>query len=200
MTDFREHGDTLLFRFAKRLVQLVLTVLFQWRIEGTEHIPTEGPVILSSNHIHYIDPPLVGASVARPTYFMAKEELFRSRFTNWLLPSLGAFPVRRGISDKGAIKYALEVTKRGHCLTIFPEGHRSKDGKLGKGLTGVAFIARKAASPIIPVAVIGPYQFRKPISVRFGPPIYVEEGETNETLLNKIMTAIQGLLDQGHIS
>lgn len=200
MIKVREHGNTLLFRFAKWLVQVVLRILFRWRVTGLANIPDSGPVILSSNHIHYIDPPLVGASIVRPTYFMAKEELFKTRFTNWLMSSLGAFPVRRGVSDKKAIKYALEVTKQGHCLTIFPEGHRSKDGKLGKGLTGVAFIAKKAACPIIPVAVIGPYKFRKPVSVRFGPPIQVEDDDTNESLLRKIMEQIQLLLDQGHIS
>jgi len=200
MINIREHERTFLFRLAKRLVQIVLKTLYRWRIEGEHHIPTTGPLIISSNHIHFLDPPLVGASMARATYFMAKEELFRAAPAKWLLTRVGAFPVRRGIGDKGAIKYALGVTKTGHCLTIFPEGHRSKDGTLGKGLTGVAFIARKAGCPIVPVAVIGPYRFRRPLTVRFGAPIHVEDDETNESLLEKIMSRIQQLLDQGPIS
>lgn len=199
MIKVREHGNQPLFKFAKAFVQVFFWSMLRWKVEGTENIPADGPVILSSNHIHFFDPPLVGASISRPTYFMAKEELFRIRFFGWLLDSLGAFPVKRGTGDKGAIKYALEVIKQGHSLTIFPEGHRSKDGKLGQGLTGVAFIARKAACPIVPVAVIGPYGFRKPVSVRFGPPIQISDSETNESLLKKIMEQIQILLDKGHV-
>ncbi|MCF8563722.1 1-acyl-sn-glycerol-3-phosphate acyltransferase [Alicyclobacillus tolerans] len=186
------------FRLAKRVATEFFRFSFRWKVVGAHHVPDTGPIIISSNHIHYLDPPAIGASIRRATSFMAKEELFRNRWIGNMLRILGAFPVRRGTSDKAAIKYALAVPANGHCLTVFPEGHRSKDGKLAKGLTGVAFIARKANCPIVPAAVIGPYRFRKPLTVRFGAPIFVNPDDTNESLLERIMQQIQLLLDEGH--
>jgi 1-acyl-sn-glycerol-3-phosphate acyltransferase len=190
--------NTPLFRVARVVVSVFFHGMYRFRVVGAEHIPATGPVILACNHISNLDPPLLGICTRRYIQFMAKAELFRYRPVGAFLQRLGGFPVKRGLHDKAAIKYALSIPKNGGCLVIFPEGHRSRDGRLGKGLTGVAFIARKAGCPIVPAAIIGPYGFRRPLTVRFGPPLLPEEDETNEALLERLMNRIQGLLDQGH--
>ncbi|MCL6547602.1 MAG: 1-acyl-sn-glycerol-3-phosphate acyltransferase [Alicyclobacillus sp.] len=186
------------YHIAKWFVATYFRCLFRWRVVGAEHIPPEGPCIIASNHIHLYDPPLIGASTDRFVYFMAKAELFRWRPFGRLLSRFGAFPVRRGGNDKTAVRLALSVPAQGGCLIIFPEGHRSRTGELLPGMPGVAFIARRAGCPVIPAAVIGPYRFRGPLTVRFGRPLFPEPGDTNETLLEKLMEQIRLLVSEGH--
>ncbi|MBX5437535.1 MAG: 1-acyl-sn-glycerol-3-phosphate acyltransferase [Alicyclobacillaceae bacterium] len=189
--------DTL-YHISKWIVTTYFRRLYRWKVVGDEHIPPEGPVIIASNHIHFLDPPLIGASTKRFVYFMAKVELFRWRPIALLLSRFGAFPVRRGGNDKTAVRLALSVPAHGGCLIIFPEGHRSRTGQLLPGMPGVAFIARKAQCPVVPAAVIGPYRIGRPLTVRFGPPLYPDPGDTNETLLEKLMERIQSLVAEGH--
>jgi len=181
------------FLFCRFAVRVIFRLMLSWRIEGREHVPPSGPVILASNHISNFDPPLVGACLKRQLHFMAKSELFRYQPFAKLLRVVGAFPVRRGQNDKSALKSAILRAQSGHCVIVFPEGHRSKTGELGEGMPGVAFIARKAQCPIVPVAVIGPYGFRRRVTVRFGPAFLPDSADTNDTLLHKIMLQIKQL-------
>src|SRR3954449_2097883 len=109
-------------------VRAVLQPFFHmwFRLEriGREHIPTTGPVILASNHRSFLDPFIIATIARRPLYYVAKEELFRNRFTGWLLNHLGAFPVRRGKGDADMIATAKEILARGDAVLIFPEGTR----------------------------------------------------------------------------
>ncbi|MCL6625050.1 lysophospholipid acyltransferase family protein [Alicyclobacillus shizuokensis] len=189
---------TFWFRVARVIVTSFFRVTYRFRIVGADNIPSTGPLILASNHISNLDPPVIGICTHRHVQFMAKAELFKIRPIGAFLRWLGGFPVRRGLRDTTAVKYAVSVPKKGGCLVIFPEGHRSKDGRLGKGLTGVAFIARRAGCPIVPVAIVGPYRFRQPLTVRFGRPLLPEADDSNETLLEKLMSSIQELLNEGH--
>ncbi|MCL6442700.1 MAG: 1-acyl-sn-glycerol-3-phosphate acyltransferase [Alicyclobacillus sp.] len=193
--EYRHDG---FYKFARVVVVAFFRSLYRWRVIGADHIPAHGSVVLASNHIHNFDPPLIGACTYRFVYFMAKEELFRIPGVGRFLRSLGAFPVKRGMGDRTAVREAIRIPSEGGCLVIFPEGHRGRDGVLQPGKPGVAFIARKAGAPIVPVAIIGPYRFRQPLTVRFGRPIMADEHDTNDTLLEKLMSSIQDLLDQGH--
>ncbi|WP_183251142.1 lysophospholipid acyltransferase family protein [Anoxybacteroides tepidamans] len=187
------------YSFAKGVVSSVLKPLYRVEVIGIEHFPKEGGVLLCSNHISNLDPPIVGITAPRPIYFMAKEELFRVPVLKKLLPPLHAFPVKRGMSDRQALRTGLEVLKQGHVLGIFPEGTRSKDGKLKKGLSGVGFFALRTDAQVVPCAIIGPYRPLKKLKVVYGAPIAIdslrERKASPEEATEYIMSHIQALLD-----
>lgn len=199
MNTVKSYAKHPVYRISRFLVTVVSRTLFRIRVVGLENIPLDGPLIISSNHIHNFDPPILGSVVPRFVHFMAKSELFKGKILGKFMWVIGAFPVKRGGQDKGAIKYALSVPKNGECLVIFPEGHRSKTGALGQGQPGVAFIARKSGSPIIPVAFIGKYRIFSRLTIRFGHLIQVDERDTNEQVLEILMSSIQKLVDEGHV-
>jgi 1-acyl-sn-glycerol-3-phosphate acyltransferase len=187
-----------LYRAMRAFVQIAFRLMFRIRIRGVHNIPRTGAAVIGCNHLHVFDVLLLGMAIPRFVHFMAKEELFRHRAFAALIRYLGAFPVRRGLQDKGAIRNALAVPAQGGCLIVFPEGHRSRDGKLQKGLPGIAFIARKANCPLVPAAIIGPYRLWGKVTIRFGEPILPGPSDTNESVLETLMMRIQQLLDEGH--
>lgn len=190
MSEFVSRYQSPLYKVIRAVAVGLIHFLFRVRVTGREHLPTEGPCLIASNHINIIDPFMIGASVPRFIEFMAKDELFHIPVLAGLIRYLGAFPVKRGAGDKAALKRALEVPKRSGCLVIFPEGHRSKDGRVGKGLPGIAMVARRSMCPVVPCAIVGTYGFRRKIVIRFGEPITPTPDDTNETLLDKLMTQI----------
>jgi 1-acyl-sn-glycerol-3-phosphate acyltransferase len=160
------------YTFLWRLFRLIFRICYRWRIEGLDgHVPRKGAAVMCSNHLSLLDPPLIGSALTRPIHFMAKEELFRVPVLSYLLPKIHAFPVKRGQSDMKAIKTAIQVLRSGELLGIFPEGTRTKEGAEGEAQEGAVFIALKAKTPIIPIAIVGPYRLFRPIRVVFGEPI-----------------------------
>ena len=135
---------------------------------------------------------------------MAKEELFKPAIAGAIIKSLNAFPVKRGASDRGAIKMALNILKKGLCLGIFPEGTRSRDGKLHKAQAGVSLIAAMSKAPVVPTALIGTNKIWSKeekfpqLTIVFGEPIYYE-GKSNdkaalEEFSQEIMKKIENLI------
>jgi len=159
------------YYFSRALVNSVIKPLYRIEVIGKENIPKSGGVLLCTNHISNLDPPVVGITCPRPVAFMAKEELFRAPLLKWILPNVLAFPVKRGLSDRGALRKGLSLLKEGHVLGLFPEGTRSKTGKVGKGLAGAGFFALRSDAFILPCAVIGPYKPFKKLRVVYGKPI-----------------------------
>ncbi|MCA1063203.1 lysophospholipid acyltransferase family protein [Rossellomorea sp. AcN35-11] len=189
-----------LYSFAKGLVNSILSPLYRIEVKGLEHFPKDGGVLLCANHIDNLDPPVVGISAPRPVSFMAKEELFSVPVLGKLLPGLRAFPVKRGMSDREALRRGLQVLKQGDVLGLFPEGTRSKTGKLGKGLAGAGFFALRSDAAVVPCAIIGPYKPFRKLRVVFGPPIPMEtirEQKLNaEKTTEIIMQHIEKLLGE----
>ncbi|MGC8967443.1 MAG: lysophospholipid acyltransferase family protein [Thermus sp.] len=171
------------YRAAWRLVRFLLHLLFGYRVEGAERVPQVGPVILAANHLSILDPIAIGAGVRRPVSFLARADVFRLPFLSWLLPRLYAIPVERGTGDLSAVKSAIRALEKGMAFGIFPEGTRSRSGKLQPFKTGVAAIALRAGASVVPVAVIGTeeawpvgrklFRLRRPIRVVYGEPIPV---------------------------
>ncbi|MEA3319010.1 MAG: lysophospholipid acyltransferase family protein [Bacillota bacterium] len=159
------------YSFAKFIVSVVLKPLYRIKVVGSENIPKEGSVLICSNHIDNLDPPVVGITSPRTVHFMAKEEIFHVPILKTILPKLHAFPVKRGMSDREALRKALKVLKEGHVLGLFPEGTRSKTGELGKGLAGAGFFALRSEATVVPCAIIGPYKKFQPLKVVYGEPI-----------------------------
>ncbi|WP_280768245.1 lysophospholipid acyltransferase family protein [Salipaludibacillus daqingensis] len=175
-------------------------LFYRVTLVGRDNIPADGGVLLCSNHIHNLDPPLVGAFLKRQTKFMAKAELFNAPILKSILPRVGAFPIRRGMSDRQALRSGLKLLKQSEIVGVFPEGTRSKTGELGEGLAGVGFFALRSEANVVPCAVIGSYKLFSPLKVVYGPPVNMNSIRENkgspEEATEEIMRGIQKLLDE----
>jgi 1-acyl-sn-glycerol-3-phosphate acyltransferase len=126
---------------------------------GREHCPKEGPVILAPNHTSYFDPPLVTISVRRPVHYIASAYLFKNPLFSAIIRRLGAVPVDLGKSaDRAAYETTLRLLLRGRVVCLFPEGTRSKDGKLAPFKAGVGRLAVAAGATIVPISIHGSHQ------------------------------------------
>ena len=148
----------MLYGFLQIVFRLFFYIIFRTRVYGRENIPAEGAVILAANHASNIDPPLMASLIERPVSYMAKIELFENPIFGAAIRRCHAFPVKRGESDRGAIKTAVTVLKEGRVLGLFPEGTRSKTGELQKAEAGVALIAAMTGAPIVPVAILNTHR------------------------------------------
>jgi 1-acyl-sn-glycerol-3-phosphate acyltransferase len=197
----------MLYRIVKAVLQFVLWPLWL-KSEGTGNVPLQGPVIVASNHISNWDPLVVGLSIKRPICFIAKAELFNNVILGFLFKKLYAFPVKRGTADRQAIRHALEILKQDKVLGIFPEGQRQNSETESKTHSGIAMLALKSQAPVVPVACIGtnrniPWGWLRPLIVRVGQPIYLEEyrdqkinSATMEKVSLEIMKEINSLLSK----
>ena len=143
------------YRFVRTVVRALVTSLGGVTVTGAENIPTTGPVILASNHRAHVDPPYLSLITRRQIYFMGKEELFHVPILRQIITGVGAFPVKRGVPDRSALKHAVNLLKEGRVVLIFPEGTRSEDGALRAAEKGFALIARQTDAAIVPVAIEG---------------------------------------------
>jgi len=184
------------YSFFKTVFYYFFTVIFRFKIIGTEHIPAHGGVIIAANHISLWDPPVLGAACMRSIHFMAKEELFAIPGLKWIITKLKAFPVRRGAADRTAIRHAINLLKKGEILGVFPEGTRSTTGELGKPEAGIAMIALKAGVPIVPACIIGTNRLFKDgcmfpqFIIKFGKPIMIKEDKNDKEMMEKISITI----------
>lgn len=165
----------MIYTIVRALFKIMFAVGLRLRVEGTENIPKVGPLVIACNHLSLLDPPVLGTAASRKVHFMAKEELFVP-VLGTIYKILGAFPVRRGGADRAAIKHGIEILESGQVLAIFPEGTRSKTGKLGKAQPGALMMASKAKATIVPACIIGTDYKRHgriwpKVTVRFGKPI-----------------------------
>ncbi|MGE0488330.1 MAG: lysophospholipid acyltransferase family protein [Vulcanimicrobiota bacterium] len=142
---------------------------------GLENLPADGPGLVVSNHVSWLDPVVLGALITtRPIHFMAKRELFRGKLLEHFVRTLCAFPVDRSRSDLGAIRKAVALLKAGRLVGMFPEGHRNFSGVLGPFHDGVAMLASMSRAPVIPVAVVNSRAYCEewtPLGVPPGPEI-----------------------------
>jgi 1-acyl-sn-glycerol-3-phosphate acyltransferase len=188
-----------LWQFLYVLITILKLLLCRLRVEGREHVPPTGGCIVASTHTHGPDYVILGYAAPRQLYYMAKAEIFQVH--PWLskfLWGVGTFPVQRGRSDIGAMQAAERIVQSGHALGMFPEGTRSPDARLTKGKTGVARIALATGAPVVPAAVINApalFKQRRPtITVRFGPPIYLDPTRSSKENTDTLMYAIAALL------
>ena len=145
----------MLYELLRIIFIALFKLVFRVQVEGTENLPKEGRVILAANHMSNMDPPLVATFLPRPVSYMAKKELFEIPIFKNIITACHAFPVKRGAADRGAIKAALQVLKQERVLGVFPEGTRSRNGKLRKAESGVALLAAMSGAPVLPAAIIG---------------------------------------------
>lgn len=194
-----------MYAWVRYPVRFLYRLFYDFHIEGEENIPQDKPVVLASNHRSYADPVILTMPMRLPVSYMAKEELFKNKLFGWFIRKLGAFPVSRGSGDMSVIDDSINILNSGRNLVIFPEGTRSKDGKVGKGKTGVAMIAAKSGADVVPCGIVfegEKLHFRSKLTLRFGRPIKAEEiaveGNSPRELKDvkkRIMSAITELVE-----
>jgi len=184
------------------VIKLAIGLLCPYRFVGREHIPDQGGFIIASNHRSNLDPFLVGMAFHRRISYLAKEELFRTKLSDFFFRRVGAFPVRRGTSDLRAFKEVLRRLKAGSPVLLFPEGTRTLRAAERKVQAGVGLMALKSGAPVVPVYIQGSDQAlppgakwprRKRIMVRFGRPLRVNPSSSSDQAAREIMRAILDL-------
>lgn len=175
------------------IIRALLKPIMELRVEGLDHFPLDGPVILAANHNTNFDVLAMQFSLSRPIFFMGKARLFEIPLLEIAYRQLGAFPVNRSEKDEWALRHAGEVLARGLTLGMFPEGKRSQGRGLGVAKTGTARLALTSNCPIIPMAVIGTDKFfksfprRTVVTVRILPAILPKPGESALALTDRTM-------------
>ncbi|MGY1843156.1 lysophospholipid acyltransferase family protein [Modestobacter sp. SYSU DS0875] len=207
------------YLFARFVLRPLFLVAFRPTVVGRDNVPATGPVILASNHLSFIDSIVIPLMAPRRVGYLAKAEYWRGSgiggwLTRTLFTALGALPVEREASRaaQAALDTAMGVLRAGGAFGIYPEGTRSRDGRLARGKTGVAWLALTADCPVVPVAVHGtdrvqPIDARWPrphrIRVTFGEPLTFPEhrgmagkAKTRREVTDRVMEAIAELSGQ----
>lgn len=159
------------YNTVKAIVNILFRIIYRIEVIGKENIVKEGKLIVCSNHTHNFDPVILAMIYPRQLSFMAKKELFKNKFFNFIFRKLGAFPVDRKEADLSAIKNALRVLKKDGVLGIFPEGTRVKEFNLDNVKPGTGLISVKSKSPILPIYIEGNYKIFTKLKVYIGKPI-----------------------------
>lgn len=159
----------MLYEVSNAIGKGLARILYGWRVEGPLHLVPDGPFVLAANHMGVIDPWLVAGITSRRVAFMAKEELFRIPLVGGWIRAVGSFPVRRGESDREAIRTALSILGAGGIVGIFVEGTRNPEGRPLPVQHGAAMLAVRANVPLVPVAMVR--EGRRRIT-RMAEPIY----------------------------
>lgn len=164
--------------------RFVYATYFRWKVYNPERVPLSGPVILASNHASFLDPPLVGAGVKRGINYLARESLFRFPGIGWLLRKWNSVPVDREGGGAAGLKAILDRLLAGGAIILFPEGTRTRDGKLQPARSGIGLTVIKSDAVVVPVRTFGTYEaygrrhkIPRPhgIAVKYGRPMDFKE-------------------------
>lgn len=193
-------------------------LLYRPRVVGRENVPASGPVLLASNHLASLDTVIIPTSATRPVQFLIKSAYFTGpgalgRAKRWFFTSIGGVPVQRatGRDARAALDAGSSILRAGSVFAVFPEGSRSRDGKLHDGHGGAAWMARDTGAAVVPVGLIGtgtvaPFSHLLPgrprLEVRFGEPLDLTDlegmpdGKARREITERMMAAIAALSGQ----
>jgi 1-acyl-sn-glycerol-3-phosphate acyltransferase len=167
--------------------RLMYATYFHWRVFNSERVPKTGSVILAANHASFLDPPLVGCGLHRQINFLARASLFRYPGVGWLLRKWNSVPVERDGSGAAGLKAILERLLAGGAIILFPEGTRTKDGKLQPARSGIGLTVIKSDAVLIPARTFGTFEcynrkikfhLPKQLAVKYGEPMRFEKLRT----------------------
>ena len=171
------------YRIGWHAFRFLYATYFRWRVYHPERVPATGPVILASNHASFIDPPLIGAGLERAVNYLARNTLFNVPIVAGLLRSWKVVPVDREGGGGAGLKAILDRLLDGGVILLFPEGTRTRDGKLQPARSGIGLTVIKSAAPVVPVRVFGTFEafgrhmkFPRPrrVAVKYGQPMGFE--------------------------
>jgi 1-acyl-sn-glycerol-3-phosphate acyltransferase len=171
------------YRLSWWITNLVARVLLGLRVEGREHIPGTGGLVVACNHISYWDPPVLGMGFNRELFYLAKRDLFRNRWFAALIKAHNAVPLSRDAFSRSGLVKAIEIVNSGEAIVIFPEGGRGDPKVLREPKAGLGMVVDKTSCPVLPAYVVGSDTIRKclmrrrSLKVYFGAPIRPEEFE-----------------------
>jgi 1-acyl-sn-glycerol-3-phosphate acyltransferase len=209
----------MMYALVHSVVRPVARVIWRPTVHGLDNVPRSGGVILASNHLSFADSLVIPIVVPRKVAFLAKSDYFtgsgiKGALTKAWFVGMGMLPVDRDDSKAAlaSLDTALQVLGRGEAFGIYPEGTRSRDGRLYRGRTGVAHLALTAGVPVVPVGLVGTDKLQPvgsrfprvvPLTISFGAPIElagrydgVPLGRARREVTDEIMTAIQRLSGQ----
>ena len=162
-----------LFQITRWLIGILCRLYFRIEFEGADRAPKEGSMIVAPNHVSYLDPFWVSIPIKRPLRYMTWDKFTRLPLLGPLIQAYGAFPVKIEKGDRAALRHSLEWLRQGGGLMIFPEGGRTRTGRLTPFKPGVIRLALETDAPILPVTIIGGYRafsphhlFPRPYKVR----------------------------------
>lgn len=176
------------------LFRLMYATYFRWRYFHPERVPLTGPVILASNHASFLDPPLVGSPLHRGINYLARDTLFRYPGIGWLLRQWNSVPVDRDGGGAAGLKAILDRLLAGGAIILFPEGTRTRDGKLQPARSGIGLTVIKSNAVVVPVRVFGTFEaygrhikIPRPhsVAVKYGRPLNFEKLRTEAKTCSK---------------
>ncbi len=171
------------YRIAWILFRTIYGTYIRRNVYGAENVPSTGGVILASNHASYLDPPLVGCGLDRDINYLARESLFRFPIVGAIMRSWNAVPVDRNGGGAKGLKIILDRLLAGNGIILFPEGTRTRDGRLQPAHSGIGLTVIKSNAPVVPVRVFGTFEaygrhlkFPRPyrVAVKYGSPMNFE--------------------------
>ncbi len=199
----------ILYDIAYVVFYALARVLFRLRVIGAHHIPEKGGVLIAANHASYVDIPLIGCSMKRRVNFMGQVSLFKVPILGWFYRNMGGFPITR-FHSRGKMGEAIRRLEAGEVVVLYPEGARSLDGRLLRGMPGIGLIVALTGVPVIPAYIAGTHKVLPvgskwirlhPVTVFFGKPIdckyLLDTSKTNKELYrsvsDRVMTEIRQL-------
>ncbi|MEO0415025.1 MAG: lysophospholipid acyltransferase family protein, partial [Verrucomicrobiota bacterium] len=183
--------------FTREVFRLFAKTWLSYRVYGREHVKglDDAGYVVASNHVSFLDPPMVGSGFREPVYFFARKTLFDHPFFGWYLKKIQAIPVNQEKPELASLKLMIDLLKKDEKVVIFPEGERAYDGKLKEqGQSGVGMIVAKSKAKVVPCRIFGAEKamprgsskvLRHPVSVVFGEPYDVYDLIENKDLGNK---------------
>lgn len=188
------------YRMGRLLARFCFRVFGRMEVDGSECVPPYGPLIVVCNHLSLNDPPLLVAAIPRPLYFIGKKELFGSPIARFWMRAFHVAPFNRSGTGIDAVRVLMQNLERDRAVVIFPEGHRSPDHTMQKGMLGVVYLALKSQAPILPVAVIGtqkfpfwriPFPFSR-MKASIGPPftLPIIEGKPSREVMSSLLDMV----------
>jgi 1-acyl-sn-glycerol-3-phosphate acyltransferase len=175
--------DVVYWTVGKGVIGTATRILVPLKVYGKERVPREGGCVLAMNHFSYVDPPSLGTACPRRIVFVAKTELFELPGLGQLITAHGTLAIRRGESDRDALRKMRETVRHNELLGLFVEGTRQRKGVPGKAKPGAAMVAIQEGVPVLPAAIHGTQQWKlgnfQPVSVAWGEPIRFAEYPRN---------------------
>jgi 1-acyl-sn-glycerol-3-phosphate acyltransferase len=193
---------TLVYRASRGSTMVWLYVLHRLRVRGREHVPASGGALIVSNHQSFLDIPVIAAATRRHVSFVARDTLAETRWLAFVMRGCGAVLLKRGTADRKGLTAMIRHLELGDCVSIFPEGTRSTDGRLGEFHGGALVAARRTGVPIVPAAIRGAFEAfprgarlprPKRISIEFGAPVDPRAPDALELVRGRV----QALLGDG---